>query len=129
MGRSSSILYNLIFISIGLLYPAYCSIVALETKERADDVAWLMFWVVFALFSILEYFADFILSWFPLYPIFKLGFIAWCVAPIGQNGAYYLYKAFISPFIRMYGGHIDDILMHTVNHMKNAADYIPSYPK
>ena len=44
-------------------YPAYCSIQALETKTKGDDTQWLTYWVVFAAFSVIEYFADFIAGW------------------------------------------------------------------
>lgn len=49
--------------------------IALETKSTKDDLAWLMYWVIFGLFNIVEYFADFILGWFPLYPLFKVIFV------------------------------------------------------
>ena len=42
---------------IGFVYPAYCSIQALESQRKQDDVQWLTYWVVFAAFSVLEYFA------------------------------------------------------------------------
>ena len=38
-------------------YPAYCSIKALETLNEQDDKKWLTYWVVFAFFSVLEFFA------------------------------------------------------------------------
>ena len=38
-------------------YPAYCSIKALETLNKQDDKKWLTYWVVFAFFSVLEFFA------------------------------------------------------------------------
>ncbi|KAG8196299.1 hypothetical protein JTE90_023851 [Oedothorax gibbosus] len=92
MARSSSYLYYILYVSIGFLYPAYCSLLALQTKEKKDDQIWLIYWIVFGTFNVLEVFADLIFFWFPLYPIFKLGFLAWCTAPIGRNGAYYVYK-------------------------------------
>ena len=39
------------------LYPAYWSIKALETSDLKDDRKWLTYWVVFAFFSVLEYFS------------------------------------------------------------------------
>ena len=44
-------------------YPAYCSIQALESSSKGDDTQWLTYWVVFAAFSVIEYFADFIAGW------------------------------------------------------------------
>ena len=48
---------------MGFLYPAYCSIKALESSVKNDDTQWLTYWVVFAFFSVVEYFADFIAGW------------------------------------------------------------------
>ena len=61
---------------IGFLYPAYCSIKALESRDKADDTQWLMYWVVFALFSVLEFFSDFLVGWVPFYWLVKVGVTA-----------------------------------------------------
>lgn len=45
---------------------------ALETRAKDDDTKWLTYWVVFALFTIVEFFADFIVSWFPVYWLLKV---------------------------------------------------------
>ena len=58
---------------IGFLYPAYCSIKALESRTKEDDTQWLMYWVVFALFSVLEFFSDFLVGWVPFYWLVKVG--------------------------------------------------------
>ena len=129
MARSTSIVYNFIYVTVGLLYPAYCSMVALSTKGTSDDNAWLMYWVVLSLFNFFEYFGDYIFSWFPLYPLVKLGFISWCVAPIPQNGAYYLYKVFIAPFYHMYGGHIDDFITDILFYSKQYLGQTPIIQK
>jgi receptor expression-enhancing protein 5/6 len=57
---------------IGFLYPAYRSIKALESPNKEDDTKWLTYWVVFALFSVIEYFSNILLHWFPFYWLFKV---------------------------------------------------------
>lgn len=57
---------------VGFLYPAYASIHALESPSKDDDTKWLTYWVVFAIFSVVEYFADTIVGWFPLYWLVKV---------------------------------------------------------
>lgn len=57
---------------ISFLYPAYISIHAIESPAKDDDTKWLTYWVVFAFFSLLEFFADMIVGWFPLYWLAKV---------------------------------------------------------
>ena len=90
-------------------YPAYCSIQALESKTKGDDTQWLTYWVVFAAFSVIEYFADFIAGWvvstkcisrkinllffeIPFYWLSKCLFMVWCMAPIENNGSSVIYS-------------------------------------
>ena len=40
----------------GFAYPAFKSFQAIETKNKGDDTQWLVYWVIFALFSIVETF-------------------------------------------------------------------------
>lgn len=67
---------ELICNSIGFVYPAYMSMKALESPSKDDDTKWLTYWVVYACFSIIEYFSDFIVGWFPLYWLIKVSKIS-----------------------------------------------------
>ena len=40
----------------GFAYPAFKSFQAIETKSKGDDTQWLVYWVIFSLFSIVETF-------------------------------------------------------------------------
>lgn len=42
---------------VGVVYPAYMSLKAIESVNKNDDTQWLVYWVVFAVFSLLEIFA------------------------------------------------------------------------
>jgi len=83
--------------TIGFVYPAYCSIKALESGNKADDTKWLTYWVVFALFSVLEFFADVLAGWIPFYWLAKCVFMIWCMAPIEYNGSTIIYAKIIRP--------------------------------
>lgn len=48
---------------VGYAYPAYCSFKALRTIDEHDDHQWLMYWIVFGLFNVFEFFADILISW------------------------------------------------------------------
>jgi len=100
------VLFSLIFFSIGagsmtsivgFIYPAYKSLLAIESKVRGDDTQWLIYWVVYCFFSIIELFADMILYWIPFYYAFKLAFLLWCMLP-QTRGATFLYEAFLKDF-------------------------------
>lgn len=60
--------------SIGFVYPAYASVKAIESDKKDDDTKWLTYWTVFAFFSIIEFFSDILLSWFPLYWLAKVSY-------------------------------------------------------
>jgi len=96
--------------TVGFLYPAYCSIKALESSVKNDDTQWLTYWVVFAFFSVVEYFADFIAGWVPFYWLSKCLFLVWCMAPIEANGANVIYSKVILPFFMEHQGNIDGAL-------------------
>ena len=54
------IVYSL---NAGFVYPAYRSIKAIETSIKDDDTQWLIYWVVFACFSVAEFFSDILIGW------------------------------------------------------------------
>jgi len=92
---------------IGFIYPAYASIKAIETKDKDDDTKWLTYWVVYALFSLLEFFSDIFLFWIPFYNLSKCIMLLWLMYPSGSNGSVMLYYKFIRPFILRHESQID----------------------
>lgn len=96
-GYAAQLVCNL----IGFAWPAYQSLKALESSSKDDDTKWLTYWVTFASFSILEFFADILLNWFPPYFLVKLIFLIWCSLPIERNGSAIVYNALLRPvFLR-----------------------------
>jgi receptor expression-enhancing protein 5/6 len=95
--------------AIGFLYPAYMSIKALESSNKDDDTQWLMYWVVFAGFSVGEFFADILVSWVPFYWLSKCVFLIWCMAP-GLNGSSLIYKKIILPYFLKHETKVDSIV-------------------
>lgn len=83
---------------VGLVYPAYASTRAIESADRNDDTRWLTYWVVYACFSIVDFFADGILSIFPFYWLVKVLFLAYCFAPVRNNGSVRIYNGLVRPY-------------------------------
>lgn len=51
---------------------SFHSVKAIETHGKDDDTKWLTYWVVYATFSLLEFFTDIFLFWIPLYAFMKV---------------------------------------------------------
>lgn len=83
---------NFLTLIVGFFYPVYNSFKAIESTSKDDDVRWLMYWVVFSTFHVLEFFSDILLFWFPFYYTLKLVLLLWCMAPMKQNGAAVIYE-------------------------------------
>merc|ERR1711967_80097 len=61
----------------GFLYPCYASIAALRTKETNDNDSWLIYWIVYGLFCVVEGIIDLLIScWLPFYYPAKMIFHA-----------------------------------------------------
>ncbi|KAF5300909.1 hypothetical protein FQR65_LT09072 [Abscondita terminalis] len=96
--------------SIGFVYPAYVSIRAIESPSKNDDTKWLTYWVVFAIFSVVEYFADCIVGWFPMYWLLKCIFMVWLMIPTDFNGSIILYEKVIKPYYLKHHSTIDNTI-------------------
>jgi len=112
---------------IGFLYPAYMSIKAIESVSKEDDTQWLTYWVVFALFNVVEFAADEIVGWFPVYWLFKCTLMLYLHLPMTM-GAHKLYADVIRPFILKYEPMIDARLgkffNKTAETVKSGADLL-----
>merc|ERR550532_1372325 len=94
--------------AIGFVYPAYCSVRALESSRKDDDTQWLTYWVVFALFSVIEFFSDILVGWVPLYWLTKCAFLIWCMSPL--DGASTIYFKIVLPLFRRNQSKVDSFI-------------------
>lgn len=94
----------------GMLYPAYNSYKAVKTKNVKEYVRWMMYWIVFALYTVAETVADLTMSWFPLYYELKIGFVIWLLSPY-TRGASLLYRKFLHPLLSKKEKEIDDYIV------------------
>jgi len=103
---------------LGFVYPAYASFKAIESDEKADDIQWLTYWVVFAFLNVIEFFSDILLFWLPFYYFFKATIILWLVLPQTQ-GAHFCYSKVIRPFLIQEQNNIDA----EIERLKNKASF------
>jgi len=94
---------------VGFLYPAFKSLQALEHRATGDVTQWLIYWVVYSFFSIIEVFVDVLLYWIPFYYAFKIAFLLWAMLP-QTRGAKFLYDSFLKDFLRSNESRIDAAL-------------------
>ena len=100
---------NLIVHIVGILYPAYMSFKAIETKEEDDDKLWLTYWIVFALYSFADRFVDILFFWVPCYFVIKLLVLVYLFFP-ETKGALRFYNLFAWPFFKACEAKVDKFL-------------------
>uniref|UniRef100_A0A3B1J0U2 Receptor expression-enhancing protein n=1 Tax=Astyanax mexicanus TaxID=7994 RepID=A0A3B1J0U2_ASTMX len=94
----------------GTLYPAYYSYKAVRTKNVKEYVRWMMYWIVFALYTVVETITDLSLAWFPLYYELKVAFVIWLLSPY-TRGASLIYRKFLHPLLASREQEIDDYIV------------------
>merc|ERR1711862_682598 len=82
---------------------------AIEGPNKKEVTQWLIYWVVYVFFSIIEVFVDFLLYWIPFYYTFKMAFLVWAMLP-QTKGAKYLYDSFLKDFLKKNESKIDKAL-------------------
>lgn len=105
-----NILFSRICIlTCGTLYPGYISFKTVRAKIVDDYVKWMMYWIVFATFTVIETFTDIVFTWFPFYYEIKMVLIFWLLPTMG-NGSSWIYRNFIHPLLKKHEPRIDQYL-------------------
>ncbi|XP_037820922.1 receptor expression-enhancing protein 1-like [Lucilia sericata] len=93
-------------LTCGTLYPGYISFKTVRAKIVEDYVKWMMYWIVFAIFTTAENFTDIFLTWFPFYYEIKVVLILWLLPTMG-NGSSFIYKSCIHPLLKKHETRVD----------------------
>jgi len=104
-GHGVHILQNL----VGKVYPAYRSVQALVNPlPECDNIGhWLKYWVVFAIFTLGDFWLNIIIGWLPIYGISKVLILCWLVAGSQPVGAQIVYHKIVWPFFNKHRDQID----------------------
>ncbi|KAJ8013656.1 hypothetical protein DPEC_G00032070 [Dallia pectoralis] len=94
----------------GTLYPAYYSYKAVKTKNVKEYVRWMMYWIVFALYTVVETITDLTVAWFPLYYEIKIAFVIWLLSPY-TRGASLIYRKCLHPLLSSREREIDEYIV------------------
>jgi len=90
---------RILTVILSVVYPAYKSIKALETKDTdEDDKVWLTYWTVFGIFTLIDEFGGIVLHLIPFYHYIKLAFFVWLMHP-KTHGALTVYKVVLKPIL------------------------------
>ncbi|XP_017332367.1 receptor expression-enhancing protein 3a [Ictalurus punctatus] len=106
----SWIISRVVVLLFGTLYPAYYSYKAVRTKSVKEYVRWMMYWIVFALYTVAETIADLSVAWFPLYYELKMCVVIWLVSPY-TRGAGLIFRKFLHPLLASREREIDDYIV------------------
>uniref|UniRef100_A0A3B5KZ48 Receptor expression-enhancing protein n=1 Tax=Xiphophorus couchianus TaxID=32473 RepID=A0A3B5KZ48_9TELE len=88
----------------------FSDILSFLTSVRLSlQVKWMMYWIVFALFSTAETVTDLLLSWFPFYFELKIAFVIWLLSPY-TKGSSVLYRKFVHPTLSNKEKEIDEYI-------------------
>ena len=66
---------------VGVVYPGWCSLKAIKSKDKEDDTFWLSYWIIYGIFSAFESITDLLLFWIPFYELIKICFYFYLFSP------------------------------------------------
>ena len=93
---------------IGVAYPTFKSIIALESPSAEDDKQWLTYWSIFGFLVVFDDFAGCILAYVPYYYFIKVCVLIWLFNPATQ-GATTVYTKVVKPVLAIVAPHMAEI--------------------
>ncbi|KAL4072188.1 TB2/DP1, HVA22 family-domain-containing protein [Scleroderma yunnanense] len=96
---------------VAFLYPGYASYKTLSQRPASEEdiERWLMYWSVLGCIVGVEYVAEWLVSWIPMYYFIKTLFLLYLVLP-QTRGSSYLYINHLQPFFHAHESEIDAAL-------------------
>merc|ERR1712241_44445 len=97
---------------VGVVYPAFMSLKSVLRGSPESAGAWLRYWVVLGVFSLLELLLDPVVNpisySFPTYLVVKCLFLVWCMLPVSWNGSDILFNQVLFPLFKEHHQEIEE---------------------
>jgi len=106
-----SFITRAVIMALGYVYPAYECYKIVETNRPDIEQLrfWCQYWIIIAVMTVLECWADILISWVPLYSEAKLAFIIYLWYP-KTMGTTYVYTTLLRPLVVRHESDIDQNL-------------------
>lgn len=92
---------------IGVAFPTFQSIKALESEGTDDDKQWLTYWAIFGLFTVVDDITHTFLGLLPFYYLAKVLFLIYLFFPT-TKGAIVIYNKVVLPLYKKHGEKIKE---------------------
>jgi len=114
-------------ILVGCIYPSYGCFKAIKSNDKEEQVRWLTYWIVYGVYSLVEFLAWPIFRYVPFYFEIKLALLIVLLHP-RTDGAARIYRKFLKPSLDAAEKQIDDGLVQADSkvgpHMGKVADKV-----
>ncbi|KAH7518492.1 HVA22-like protein i [Ziziphus jujuba] len=96
-----------ILMVFGYAYPAYKCFKTVENEPQTEHLRlWCHYWIIVAIFTVLERIMDASVPWLPMYAEAKLALFIYLLSS-QMKGAEYLYNSLLKPFLVEHEAEID----------------------
>ncbi|KQK15662.1 HVA22-like protein k [Brachypodium distachyon] len=106
---SSNVVVRTASCAVGIGLPVYSTYRAIEKKDQDEKERLLLYWAAYGSFSMVEVFADKLISSVPLYYHVKFAILVWLQFP-SNGGSKHVYRRYLRPFFLKHQAKIDRIL-------------------
>lgn len=109
---------HILSLTLGSAYPVYRSFKSLQPSDAPAE-QWLPYWILFAIFSSIEFVLDFVFAfWLPFYYELKVMLVLY-LQPVYFDGAAKLYTKYLEPLLVANAPYIDEKVGFVAERAKN----------
>ena len=98
--------YDILIAALTVVYPMWCSVLAIEDNKSDTTTKWLTYWTIYSLFTLVELFVGFIFDFIPYFWVLRLGFFLYLMSPY-FNGADTIYKTVLKGLLAQHKDEIE----------------------